>query len=90
MNLRLWKVGKLKIKPPKVAVPFGVVTLTSPEAPLPTTALMVEEFTTVNEVAATPPNLTWVAPVKLVPIITTVAPAAALFGLNEVIVGIAM
>jgi hypothetical protein len=43
-------------------------------------------LTTLNEDAATPPKLTAVAPVKLVPVIVTVAPTATLF-VNKVMVG---
>ena len=45
---------------------------------------------TVNEAALTPPNRTIVAPVKLVPVIVTVAPAIAEVGVKEVIVGAGM
>ena len=44
-------------------------------------------LTTVNDVAAVPPKLTAVAPVKLVPVIVTVVPDAAVLGVNEVMVG---
>lgn len=79
--------GTRKAKPVSVPVPPGVVTETIPELPAPTTASMeVGEFT-VNELAVVPPKLTVVAPIKLVPVIVTVAPAAALVGLNDVMVG---
>jgi len=42
-----------------------------------------------NEVAAVPPNDTAVAPVKLVPLIVTVAPVHAFVGVKLVTVGIA-
>jgi len=77
----------VKVKPVRVAKPAGVVTETLPVVPLATTALMVVELTTENEVAAVPPKLTAVAPVKLVPVIITVAPEAADVGENEVTVG---
>jgi hypothetical protein len=48
---------------------------------------MLVAETTVNEVAAVPPKLTAVAPVKSVPVIVTVAPCAALVGVKEVMVG---
>jgi hypothetical protein len=48
---------------------------------------MVVELTTENEVAAVPPKLTAVAPVKSVPVIVTVAPVAAEVGAKAVIVG---
>jgi len=75
------------VKPTRVAVPPGVVTLTLPEVPAATTAVMLVAETTLNEVAAVPPKLTAVAPVKLVPVMVTVAPIAALIGLNDVTVG---
>ena len=68
-------------------MPFDVVTLTLPVAPVPTTAVMLVALTTVNEVAAVPPKLTAVAPVKFVPVIVTVCPVPAEVGLNDVIVG---
>lgn len=48
-----------------------VVTLTTPEAPKATIASIVVEFTTVKELAATPPKLTAVVPIKFVPVIIT-------------------
>ena len=68
-------------------MPFDVVTLTLPVAPVPTTAVMLVALTTVNEVAAIPPKLTAVAPVKFVPVIVTVCPVPAEIGLNDAIVG---
>jgi len=55
--------------------------------PAATTAVMLVAETTLNEVAAVPPKLTAVAPVKLVPVIVTVAPVAAVVGAKLVIVG---
>ena len=81
-------IGLQKVYPAKLAVPFGVLTLTLPLAPLPTIAVIEVEFTTVNEAAAVPPKLTVVAPVKLVPVIVTVVPAALVVGVNDVIVGV--
>jgi hypothetical protein len=68
-------------------MPFDVVTLTLPVAPAPTTAVILVALTTVNEVAAVPPKLTAVAPVKFVPVIVTVCPVPAEVGLNDAIVG---
>ena len=42
---------------------------------------------TTNEVAAVPPKLTAVAPVRFVPVITTVAALPALLGVKLAIVG---
>jgi hypothetical protein len=77
----------INVKPAKVAVPPAVVTLTVPEAPVPTTAVMLVAELTVNEVAALPPNLTAVAPVKLLPVIVIDAPVIPLVGPKEVMVG---
>ena len=74
-------------KPLRIAVPPGVVTDTLPLAPLETMALMEVALFTMNEAASTPPNLTEVAPVRFVPVITTVAPLAALVGLKLLMVG---
>ena len=77
----------VKTNPLRVAVPPGVLTDTLPLAPLETMALMEVALLTVNEVAATPPNWTELAPVRLVPLITTVFPLVALVGLKLLMVG---
>jgi hypothetical protein len=77
----------IKVKPALVPVPFPVVTLILPVAPEPTTAVMEVALTTVNELAATPPKLTPVAPVKFVPVKVTVCPVLADVGLKELIAG---
>lgn len=64
-------------------MPKVFVTETFPDAPLPTTAVIVVELTTVNDDAATPPKLTAVEPVKFIPVIVTVAPVPADWGLKE-------
>ena len=75
------------MNPLKVAVPPGVVTVTLPEAPVPTTAAMfVAEFT-VKELGAVPPKLASDAPVKSVPVMVIMVPVPPLTGENEVIVG---
>ena len=79
--------GRVSVKPAFVAEPPAVVTITFPVAPFPTTAVMVVALVTVNDVAAVPPKLTAVAPVKLVPVMVMVAPGFADVGVNEVIVG---
>ncbi len=63
--------GGKYVKPANVPVPDAVVTETTPEAPAATVALMLVALTTVNAVAAVPPKLTAVAPVKFVPVIIT-------------------
>ena len=84
-------VGAGITKPAKLPVPKGVETETLPDEPvLPTTAVMLVELFTTNEADAVPPKLTAVAPLKLVPVMVTVAPVSAADGLNEVIVGAAM
>ncbi|GAA2334949.1 hypothetical protein GCM10010246_18650 [Streptomyces cuspidosporus] len=64
-------------------VPFGVVTVIC-TVPLPvgTVALICVSETTVKEDRAVP-NLTWVAPVSPLPVMTTAVPAGPLLGLTE-------
>ncbi len=64
-----------------------MVTEIVPVAPPATKAVMLAALTTLNEVAAVPPKLTAVAPVKLVPVMVTVAPIVADVGVKEVIAG---
>ena len=87
-TLPAWVDGaETKVKPVLVAVPAGVVTLTLPLVPDATTAVIwVKEFT-VKELAAVPPKLTAVAPVKLVPVITTETPVPELVGVKEEMAG---
>ena len=80
-------VGK-EIKPVIVAVPPGVVTVTAPDVPDGTTALIVVGDTTMNEVASIPANFTDVTLIKFVPVIVTVVPAAADAGVNDDMVGV--
>ena len=80
-------VADINVNPALLAMPFAVVTFTLPVEPAPTTAVILVALTTVNEVAAVPPKLTAVAPVKFVPVIVTVCPVPAEVGLNEAIVG---
>ena len=65
-----------------------MVTLTLPEVPDATTAVMLVAETTLNDVAAVPPKLTAVAPVKFVPVMVTDVPTAPLIGVKLVMVGI--
>jgi hypothetical protein len=81
-------IGRLNVNPAKEAAPPDVVTLTLPDAPAPTTAVMLVAEATLNEVAAVPPKLTAVAPVRLVPVMVTVAPEAAVVGVNDAIAGV--
>ena len=63
----------------ELLVPPGVVTrtLATPALPAGVVAVMVVAFTTITDVAAAPPIVTAVAPVKLVPVrVTDCAPAS--------------
>ena len=75
----------------RLAVPPGVVTDTvfAPSVPAGVTAVTVVELTTLTEVAATPPIVTALVPVKFVPVIViAVAPVVdPVFGLTDEIVG---
>ena len=78
------------VKPAKEAVVAndpGAVTLTEPEAPAPTTAVICVLLLTVKEVAAVPPKLTAVAPVNPVPVMITLVVAPDVVGVNDVILG---
>ena len=75
------------VNPASVAVPTGLVTLTLPEVPDATTAVMLVAETTLKDVAAVPPKLTAVVPIKLVPVMVMVVPLPALVGVKLVIVG---
>ena len=71
-------------------MPFGVVTVTS-AVPVPAGAVAVicVALTTLNELAAVPPNLTAVAPVKFAPVMVTPVPpdGGPVFGLTPVTAG---
>jgi hypothetical protein len=88
---RLQEGGGMKVKPVLMAVPLGLVTLTEPVDPLPTTAVRVVELTIINDVAATLPNETAVTlPLsKFVPVMVIVCPWAADVGVKLAIVGVA-
>lgn len=84
-------VGKgINVNPPNVAVPPGVVTATLPEVPLATTAEILLADTTVKDAADVPPNVTAVAPVKLLPLMITALPLPALVGVNWEMVAVGM
>ena len=68
-------------------MPAEVVTEMLPLVPDPITAVILVGETILNDVAAVPPKLTAVAPVKLVPVSVTVEPNAAVDGLIVVMVG---
>jgi hypothetical protein len=88
VGVKLVIVGAgIKTNPVLVTVPPGAVTDTTPDVPPATTAVMLVADATLNEVAAVPPKLTAVAPVKFVPVIVTMAPLGAVVGVKPVIVG---
>ena len=82
--------GGIKINPASDALPPGVVRLTEPLAPAPTTATIEVEETTVKDVTGVPPRVMADVLLKFVPVILMVAPAAAVVGANVVIVGAPM
>ena len=71
----------------EVVAPAIVVTDKTPDAPVPTTAVILVALTTTNDVASVPPNFTLVAPVKFVPVIVTVVPTTPVVGVNEKMIG---
>src|SRR5262245_5492094 len=72
-------------------VPAGVVTLTEPlVAVAGTVVVILESESTEKVVAATAPNLTALAPVKVVPVISTLAPRIPLAGLSWVTLGVTL
>ncbi len=75
------------MNPAKVPVPDAVVTDTLPEVPAATVAVILVALTTVKALAAVPPKLTAVAPVKLVPVIVTICPVFPDVGVKEVMAG---
>src|ERR1700687_6114918 len=77
----------LKMNPFLEDVPPEPWTITFPEAPAPTTAVMVDADCTLNEVAGMPPKLTVSTPEKLVPLMVTVAPGPPVTGVKEVMFG---
>ena len=77
----------MNVNPSRDAVPPGVVRLTAPVDPLPTTAMIDVEETTVNELTGVPPNVMAIVLSKFVPVILMSVPVAAVVGVKEVIVG---
>jgi hypothetical protein len=77
----------INVNPANEAVPPGVVRLTAPDEPAPTIAIIDVEDITVNAVTGVPPNVRANVLLKLVPVILINAPAAAVDGAKEVIVG---
>ena len=75
----------------RLAVPPGVVTDTvfAPEVPAGVTAVTVVAFTTDTLVAALPPTVTELVPVRFVPVIVIAVPPAVgpTFGVTDEIEG---
>lgn len=76
---------------PEAAVPLGVTTLITPvAASAGTVAVICVPLLTVKAVAGVEPNFTAVAPVKLLPVSTTLASTAPLAGAKPVSEGVAL
>ena len=69
------------------AKPAGVVTLILPVVAPPGTLVLIWVLETTLRAAATLLKVTWVAPVKLLPVMVTAVPPGPLVGVNELIVG---
>ena len=76
----------------RFAVPPGLVidTVVAPAVPAGVTAVTVVALTTLTEVAATPPIVTELAPVRFVPVIVIAVPpeSGPVFWLTNEIVGV--
>ncbi|MNT69827.1 hypothetical protein D3C72_2081690 [compost metagenome] len=79
--------GGKNVKPAIFAVPLGPEIFTLPLLPVPTVAVIIVGETTEKDVALTPPKFTDCMPVKLLPVMVTVCPAAATTGLMLWITG---
>lgn len=79
--------AKRKLNPFRLAVPPLVIILIAPEVPVPTTAVTVVLFTTVNEAAGILPNDTCEVPARLFPEMVTAVPLKAVAGEKELITG---
>ncbi len=77
----------ININPFKLAEPPGVVRLSAPEEPLPTTARMEVEETTVNDVTEVPPRVMADVLEKSEPEMEISVPAPAEVGEKDMIVG---
>src|SRR5947209_11918383 len=67
--------------------PAGVVTLILPVVAPPGTLVLIWVSETIPKLAVVPLKVTWVAPVKFVPVMVTPVPTGPLVGVNELIVG---
>lgn len=79
--------GGIKVNPANVAVPAGLVTAMLPVLFAGTTAVILVDDGAENEVAATPPKVTAVMPLKPEPVMVTVEPIGADVGEKDDIVG---
>ena len=79
-----------KVNPERAPVPKLLVTVTSPVAPLPTTAVILVEELITNEAAGVPPKLTAVMSLKFPPSMVTVVPFMPVVGVNDVTAGCAV
>lgn len=77
----------MNVKPASVAEPPGVVTLTTPVAPVPTTTTTSVGLTGIKLATGTPPSVAPVVKSKPVPLMETFAPGVAVAGIKLVIVG---
>ena len=64
-----------------------MLTETVPEEPVPTTAEIPVAESTTKDLAAVPPKLTAVAPVKLDPLMVTILPLVPPMGVKVVTMG---
>src|SRR5580693_3718611 len=81
----IWGGKLVKTKPPRLAVPCGVTTTSSPLDPeAEMIAVIMESDTTVYDAAGVPPKLTAVAPDRCIPLIVTLTPELADAGVKEV------
>lgn len=81
MDGATWNVAVLD------AVPAGVVTLMLPSAAPAGTVAVTEVGISVNTTAGVPANITAEAPPRLLPVIVTDPPGAALVGVNDAMDG---
>src|SRR5678815_3226405 len=79
--------GGKNINPLSLLVPFADFTSTSPEAPLPTIAVIWVASTIFIELASTPPKVTEVTLDKFEPFIVIIAPVFPEAGEKETISG---
>jgi hypothetical protein len=79
--------GGRKVNPANEAAPDEEVTLTLPDEPAVTIAVILVGESIVNDAAAVPPKLTAFVPVKFEPVIVIVEPATPNVGVKELMEG---